>query len=182
MHKETNVTQRRRLIFYFDGSHKNGAKLKYKHYKKKKKRQWIYKGEDKKGAVRSLRQYKLTSWHTTEIGGGWSKFGFEIKEKGRSHVSIAISFITSHAFNITGFSSFITTRLGCTCKFPSSLNCCCFFLGQNRNRNSLLLFCVDTNFISQEHIFLSDLRLFFILKYIIVSIQTTIMYTTMCNK
>lgn len=37
LHKQTNVTQRRRLIFYFDGSHKNGAKLKYKHYKKKNK-------------------------------------------------------------------------------------------------------------------------------------------------
>lgn len=66
MHRQTNRTQRCRLIFYFDGSHKNGAKLKYKHYKKTVN---LQRG-GQKGTICSLRQYKLTSWHTTENGGG----------------------------------------------------------------------------------------------------------------
>lgn len=96
MHRQRNRTQRCRLIFYFDGSHKNGAKLKYKHYKKTVN---LQRG-GQKGTICSLRQYKLTSWHTTENGGGGGgvKIWLQIKKKeGRSHVSIVISFITSHA-------------------------------------------------------------------------------------
>lgn len=61
----------------------------------------------------------------------------KLKKKGRSHVSIAISFITSHAFNITGFSSFITTQLGCTCKFPSlnSWFVCLFFFPRSKQKS-----------------------------------------------
>lgn len=64
-------------------------KLKYKHYKKTVN---LQRGGHK-GTICSLRQYELTSWHTTENGGGGTEIWLQIKKKkeeeeeGRSHVS-----------------------------------------------------------------------------------------------